>query len=99
MRAQRMSTPNCFSFFNLKELCKDWPADRPVFVDVGGGTGHQCIAVKQKFPDLSGRIVLQDLPAPISEAKLPNGIEKMVYDFFTRQPVKGKFILLHTTKS
>ncbi|KAL9616759.1 MAG: hypothetical protein Q9160_008416 [Pyrenula sp. 1 TL-2023] len=73
MRAQRMSTPNCFSFFNLGELCKTWPTDQPVFLDVGGGTGHQCIAVKEKFPKLSGQIILQDLSAPISEANLPDG--------------------------
>ncbi|KAI9707878.1 MAG: hypothetical protein M1820_004484 [Bogoriella megaspora] len=89
MYAQRSSVNNCFSFLPIEEECKDWPSDKPVFVDVGGGTGQQCMALKEKFPRLPGRVILQDLSAPIEEASVSNGVEKMVYDFFTPQPVKG----------
>ena len=89
MYAQRSSVKNCFSFLPIDE-CKDWPVDKPAFVDIGGGTGQQCVAIKEKFPNLSGKVILQDLPAVIAEAKVPENIETMAYDFFTPQPVKGK---------
>lgn len=67
----------------------------PVFVDVGGAMGHQCIALRQRYPDLQGRIILQEQPFIIDQVKtnpLPGfeGIEAMVHDFFTPQPIKGK---------
>ncbi|KAF3761234.1 S-adenosyl-L-methionine-dependent methyltransferase [Cryphonectria parasitica EP155] len=66
----------------------------PVFVDVGGAMGHQCIALQHKYPDFKGRIILQDQPFIIDQVKtspLPGfqGIEAMAYDFFTPQPIKG----------
>jgi demethylsterigmatocystin 6-O-methyltransferase len=90
MYAQRSSMNNCFSFLPIDKECENWPTDRPVFVDIGGGTGQQCAAIKEKFPDLPGKVILQDLPAVVAEAKLPEDIETMAYDFFTPQPVKGK---------
>ncbi|KAL9111990.1 MAG: hypothetical protein Q9227_003610 [Pyrenula ochraceoflavens] len=95
MKAQRMSTPNCFSFFNVQELCKDFPSDKPVFVDIGGGIGHQCAALLDKFPDLQGTVILQDLPSVVAEAQVPRDVQVMAYDFFDPQPVKGaKFYYL-----
>ncbi|KAI1123674.1 S-adenosyl-L-methionine-dependent methyltransferase [Nemania abortiva] len=32
------------------------------FVDVGGGLGQQCKLLKSMYPDLQGRVILQDLP-------------------------------------
>jgi hypothetical protein len=83
---------DCFSFMDLAEECEGWDSTKPVFVDVGGGTGQQCVAVRRKWPGLPGRVVLQDLPAVVAEAEVPEGygIEVMAYDFFTPQPVKGK---------
>ncbi|KAF2878030.1 O-methyltransferase-domain-containing protein [Massariosphaeria phaeospora] len=89
MYAQRSGMKNCFSFLPIDQECKDWPADQPVFVDVGGGTGQQCTTIKEKCPNLPGRVILQDLPAVIAEAKVPDDIETMAYDFFTPQPIKG----------
>jgi len=42
------------------------------------------------FVPLTWAVVLQDLPAVVAEAKLPDDIEAMAYDFFTPHPVKGK---------
>ncbi|KAL8790085.1 MAG: hypothetical protein Q9213_000787 [Squamulea squamosa] len=61
----------------------------PLFVDVGGGIGHQCVALKSKLPHIPGRVILQDLEAVISQAMECIGIEAMVHDFKTEQPVKG----------
>ncbi|KAL8765745.1 MAG: hypothetical protein Q9209_007252 [Squamulea sp. 1 TL-2023] len=64
----------------------------PLFVDVGGGIGHQCVALKSKLPHLPGRVILQDLDAFISQAMEGTGIEAMVHDFMTEQPVKGDLL-------
>ena len=90
MYAQRSSMKNCFTFLPIDEETKGWLVEKPVFVDVGGGTGQQCAAIKEKFPELPGKVILQDLPAVVAEAKLPEGIEAQAYAFFTEQPVKGK---------
>lgn len=60
-------------------------------VDVGGGKGHDLILLKNMYPDLKGRMILQDMPFVIKQAGvLPDGLESMVYDFFTPQPIVGK---------
>jgi demethylsterigmatocystin 6-O-methyltransferase len=64
----------------------------PLFVDVGGELGHQCLALKARFPTFPGRVILQDLPAVLAQALPPlkeNGIELMPSDFWTEQPIKG----------
>lgn len=70
------------------------PGGAPVFVDVGGSMGHQCVAVRRRYPHLAGRIVLQDLPATIERVRtdpLPgfDGIEAQAHDFLTPQPLFG----------
>lgn len=65
-------------------------SERALFVDVGGSIGHQCARLKQKFPDLKGRIVLQDLEETIKNAPPIEGVEMMSHDFFKAQPIKGK---------
>lgn len=62
-----------------------------VFVDVGGGNGSQLAALKEKFPELKGRMILQDRPDVLSKALQVEGMEKMPYDFETEQPVKGEW--------
>jgi hypothetical protein len=64
--------------------------DVPLFVDIGGGKGHDTIRFQEEYPN-SGQLVLQDLAPVIASIQgLPAGIEAMPYDFFTPQPVKGK---------
>jgi demethylsterigmatocystin 6-O-methyltransferase len=64
--------------------------NRPVFVDIGGSIGHQCARLISRYPKLSGRIILQDLPETIRNAPPINGVKAMVHDFFKPQPIKGK---------
>lgn len=64
----------------------------PLFVDVGGGYGHQCASLCDKFPELSkmrGSMVVQDLPQAVQNVKIA-GVEAMAHDFFAAQPVKGR---------
>lgn len=75
-----------------KELALNTKPETPLFVDVGGSVGHQCIALKAKLPDTPGRVILQDLPGMIAHAIPTKGVEPMVHDFTTEQPIKGTFL-------
>ena len=91
MKAQRGGQTKCFGIYPFEEESKGWPAEKPLFVDVGGGSGHQTAAFKEQFPNLPGRVILQDLPEPIEDAKavVPKDVERMAHDFFKPQPIKG----------
>lgn len=68
--------------------------EKPLIVDVGAGKGHDLLAFHGKFPG-TGKLVLQDLQ-PVIETldDLDPVIEKVGYDFFTEQPLKGMLSLL-----
>ena len=77
-----------FEFYPVEERLRV-TGNKPLLVDIGGGLGHDLIALKSKFPNLPGRSIVQDLPVVIDHVKdLPSGIEAMKHDFFTPQPVK-----------
>lgn len=68
--------------------------DSVILVDIAGGVGHDIQALKRKFPKQRGRYILEDLPVVIDSIKqLDEGIERVKYDFFTPQTVKGKYIV------
>lgn len=63
-----------------------------LFVDIGGSTGPQSRILRQRYPHLAGRVILQDRPEIIDQARTDldfAGIEAEVHDIFTPQPVKG----------
>ena len=77
-----------FEFYPVEERLRV-AGDEPLLIDVGGGLGHDLIALKAKFPNVPGKLVVQDLPIVIDHVKdLPPGIEAMKHDFFSPQPVK-----------
>ncbi|KAL4879342.1 S-adenosyl-L-methionine-dependent methyltransferase [Aspergillus karnatakaensis] len=64
--------------------------ERVALVDIGGNVGHDLIALKKRYPDFRGKIVLEDLPHVVDAAKeLPEGITAVGHDMFKRQPVRG----------
>ena len=67
--------------------------DSVLFVDVGGSIGHQCARLKTKYRNLPGRIIVQELEENIKAAPQLEGVEFMIHDFFTPQPVSGMFSL------
>lgn len=82
-------------FYPAKErLIKGFDAenkDAVMFVDIAGGFGHYTEQFRSKFPDVPGRLIVQDLPVVIDQVQgLHPRIEKMGYDFLTEQPVKGE---------
>ena len=69
----------------------DKSTSNTVIVDIGGGMGHDLADFKTNFPELRGRFILQDLPEVIKQINgTKEGIEPMVHDFLTPQPIKGK---------
>ena len=90
MSAQRTGKRSWLDAFPLELLRdKEGSLSTPLFVDVGGGIGHQCIALKARLPGLTRRIILQDLPTVLSRAQSAPGIEHMPHDFWDEQPVRG----------
>jgi demethylsterigmatocystin 6-O-methyltransferase len=71
-------------------------SDSALLVDIGGGFGQHSVFFKEKFPDIPGRIVVQDLQSTLVHLPAkPTGIEFEEYDFFTPQTIQGaKFYYL-----
>ncbi|EEA26212.1 hypothetical protein TMatcc_005531 [Talaromyces marneffei ATCC 18224] len=62
--------------------------NRALIVDIGGGRGQSLLQIKDKWPELRGRMILQDRPVVLNSFPELPGIEKMPHDFFTEQPVR-----------
>ncbi len=77
-----------------EELAKELVTDTDVLiVDVGGGRGQALESIKASFPQLKGRMILQDVQDVIDDARtggLAKHIEPQVASFFDGQQVKGK---------
>ncbi|KAF9636479.1 hypothetical protein BFW01_g7375 [Lasiodiplodia theobromae] len=68
----------------------------PVIVDVGGGRGHDIAGFRKHFPDLPGRLILQDQqPVLDSIIALDSSIEKHALDFFQRGACARSALSLH----
>lgn len=89
MRLRRQPTVSWLTAYPVLDQVKNWDSEKAIFVNVGGGVGHQCAEFKQRFPDLPGKVILQDLPHSIAAALSTPGVENMVHDFFEPQPVRG----------
>jgi len=51
--------------------------------------------LKSRYPDLKGRVILQDLPDVVEKVTVDEGtFEKMGIDFFQEQPVKGEITFI-----
>lgn len=80
---------NWLDVFDFRKHAQGSDPNTVVFVDVGGGIGHQCALLKSIVPDLQGRVILQDLQMVIEHAISTPGVENTAVDFWTEQPVKG----------
>ena len=74
------------------------PSDIPFLVDVGGGHGHQCAQLGKKYPNLLGRLVLQDLPESINKLAPIEGVRAEVHNFFEKQPITGKEHIVYSVE-
>lgn len=60
-----------------------------LLVDIGGGDGGDLKRFRNAFPELEGRLVLQDLGPVVKRAADP-AYEAMEYDWMQSQPIKGQ---------
>jgi hypothetical protein len=67
--------------------------DEILIVDVGGGRGQILNELRTARPDLKGRMIVQDLPKEIDGREPFSGVETLAHDFFTPQPIHGKFFI------
>ncbi len=83
------------ALFNKTETTTEFKQDRkmesePVlFVDIGAGRGLALNAVRKDRPNLTGRMIAQDLPEVIKGRVEADGVENMAYNFLEPQPIKG----------
>lgn len=86
---RRIIDTEWYEHFPVEEKLQVSP-DRALLVDIGGGIGHDLSQLKQHFPELPGRLVVQDLQSVIGDIKdpLPEGVEAMAHNMFDPQPVK-----------
>jgi hypothetical protein len=95
MALRRGPEKSWISVYPVEEEVKRWSSDRttdaPLYVNIGGSIGHQCKQFKEKYPNLEGRVVLQDLEHSVNNAMQTPGVENIIHNFFDPQPLKGQF--------
>ncbi|KAI1334235.1 hypothetical protein F5Y15DRAFT_402418 [Xylariaceae sp. FL0016] len=70
MNIQRENRPAPFDVFDFEKRLGQGSTDStPLFVDVGGAMGAQCVAFRQRHPNLPGRVILQDQPEVVDQVK------------------------------
>lgn len=91
MTVQRAGALDWLSVFPIEKEIGAWSAEpeKALFVDIGGGFGHQCIALKAKHANLPGRVILQDIPQTLEHVQPIEGVEVMVQNFYEPQAIKG----------
>lgn len=92
MKHSHDGLPIWLDVFPFEDYSQNIVPKTPLFVDVGGGVGHQCISLRAKFPHLPGRIILQDQAMVVQQAPATEGVETMAHDFWTEQPIKGHIL-------
>jgi hypothetical protein len=96
MEAKTAQTVLPYNLFPFKDVYSrlDTTDETVLLVDVGGGNGQATTAIRALCPGIKGKMILQDQQHVLDAINTPlSGVEKMGYDFFTIQPVKGKLLL------
>ena len=89
MASRREGAETWLSVYPIEEETRLWDPEAAVFINMGGGIGHQCAEFKARYPKVAGRVILQDLPHSIDRALQTPGVENMTHNFFEPQPIKG----------
>ncbi|KAI3559148.1 hypothetical protein CABS01_02474 [Colletotrichum abscissum] len=89
--------PAWTEIFPVERLMEGDDAQTPLLVDVGGSTGHDVLKFHSIYPETASRLYLEDLGSVVDQAVLPEGVNRVSYDFFTPQPIRGaRAYLLHS---
>ena len=91
MEAWRQDQLSWLDVYPLDHASRDRRQDQPLFLDVGGGLGHQAMALRERFPELDGRVVVQDMQENITATMEYEKVEFMQHDFLSKvQPISCK---------
>ncbi|KAK9234259.1 S-adenosyl-L-methionine-dependent methyltransferase [Lipomyces kononenkoae] len=72
----RQGMPTWLDKYPFLEVAKSTAPEQALFVDVGGGVGHQSVALRKALPtDIKNRIVVQDQAPVIGQAQPFDGVE------------------------
>jgi demethylsterigmatocystin 6-O-methyltransferase len=85
-------TPDWFSAYPVDREGADLDDTAILFVDVGGGLGHQCQSLRLKKPHLKGRVILEDRPEVVRSAPKIEGVEFVEQDFLQTQAIRGMWL-------
>ena len=99
--SHRRRGPSWYTFFPVNDRFSNASPTEDLLVDVGGGQGTDLFGFRKAYPEISGKLVLQDLPAVISSTDVDTlstfGIEAIPHNFFHPQPIKNaRFYYLRT---
>jgi hypothetical protein len=67
------------------------------FVDIGGGIGHHTVEMKQRNPQITNRMIVQEMGIVLPTVIKHEGVKAMEHDFFQVQPVKSTLLSPCTT--
>lgn len=93
---QQASWLNFYPFMKRVTAGHNMVEDEVMLVNISGGRGRECEAIRAKYPVLPGRMVLQDSADNIANALSVKGMDVMVHDIFFPQPIKGSRSLSST---
>lgn len=96
MAEQLVGMPSWLDVYPWQEKSEGLKPEQPFFIDLGGGIGHQSVALREKLPRLPNRIIVQDIPVTLQHAIKHPGIETIAQDFFQPQAIEGEmyFVLM-----
>jgi hypothetical protein len=66
MASRRGPELSWLSVYPVRQEAANWSAGRPLYVNIGGNIGHQCAEFREKYPDIPGQVILQDLAHSIA---------------------------------
>ncbi|CAD6586248.1 MAG: hypothetical protein ASARMPRED_002481 [Alectoria sarmentosa] len=92
MSAQREGRAYWLDFYPFEQKLSAMSRDNKhdiIFVDVGGALGSEIKELRKRYPELKGRMILQDRQETIDQVSPDPRMEAMVHDFFMPQPVTG----------
>ncbi|KAI0139592.1 S-adenosyl-L-methionine-dependent methyltransferase [Hypoxylon sp. NC0597] len=75
--------------FPHNKLLDTGDSQSPLVVDVGGNIGHDIERFREAHPETAHRLYLEDRPEVVQRSKCPDTVNRVGYDFFTPQPIKG----------
>lgn len=87
---------NWLNLYPIDKILSGADADGALVVDIGGSRSHDVEQFRVRAPQEPGRLIIQDLPLVIEEAKRTahKSVRLMAHDFTQPQPIRCKYICI-----